>query len=108
MNRVGFTTTIPIEILLAAGRQPVDLNNLFITDPRRNELIEKAESEGFPRNICGWIKGIYSTTLKAGIREVIAVTQGDCSYTHALIELFQMLAIKVIRKAKNAKKAEGT
>ncbi len=96
MNRVGFTTTIPIEILLAAGRQPVDLNNLFITDPRRNELIEKAEAEGFPRNICGWIKGIYSTTLKAGIQEVIAVTQGDCSYTHALIELFQMLAIKVI------------
>jgi len=96
MNRVGFTTTIPIEILLAAGRQPVDLNNLFITDPHRNELIEKAEAEGFPRNICGWIKGIYSTALKAGIQEVIAVTQGDCSYTHALIELFQLLAIKVV------------
>lgn len=96
MKKVGFTTTIPIEILLAAGYQPVDLNNLFITDPQRNGLIEKAETEGFPRNICGWIKGIYSTALKAGIQEVIAVTQGDCSYTHALIELFQMLAIKVV------------
>jgi benzoyl-CoA reductase/2-hydroxyglutaryl-CoA dehydratase subunit BcrC/BadD/HgdB len=96
MKKVGFTTTIPIEILLAAGCQPVDLNNLFITDSQRNGLIEKAETEGFPRNICGWIKGIYSTALKAGIKEVIAVTQGDCSYTHALIELFQMLAIKVV------------
>jgi benzoyl-CoA reductase/2-hydroxyglutaryl-CoA dehydratase subunit BcrC/BadD/HgdB len=96
MNKVGFTTTIPIEVLLAAGRQPVDLNNLFITDSQRNGLIEKAETEGFPRNICGWIKGIYSTALKAGIKEVIAVTQGDCSYTHALIELFQMLAIKIV------------
>ncbi len=96
MKKVGFTTTIPIEILLPAGCQPVDLNNLFITDSQRNGLIEKAETEGFPRNICGWIKGIYSTALKAGIKEVIAVTQGDCSYTHALIELFQMLAIKVV------------
>ncbi|UCD84582.1 MAG: 2-hydroxyacyl-CoA dehydratase [Deltaproteobacteria bacterium] len=96
MKQIGFTTTVPIEILLAAGHQPVDLNNLFITDPHRSELVDKAEAEGFPRNICGWIKGIYSTALKAGIQEVIAVTQGDCSYTHALIELFQLLAIKVV------------
>ena len=31
--RVGFTTTIPVEVVLAAGLIPVDLNNLFIADP---------------------------------------------------------------------------
>lgn len=29
MNKIGITTTIPIEILLAAGYQSVDLNNDF-------------------------------------------------------------------------------
>ena len=33
MGRVGFTTTIPVEVLLAAGQEPVDLNNLFIAAP---------------------------------------------------------------------------
>jgi len=32
MKRVGFTTTIPVEIIFAAGKIPVDLNNVFITD----------------------------------------------------------------------------
>ncbi len=32
--RVGLTTTIPVEVVLAAGLTPVDLNNLFIADPR--------------------------------------------------------------------------
>ena len=31
--KVGFTTTIPVEVVLAANLQPVDLNNLFIADP---------------------------------------------------------------------------
>ena len=31
MNTIGFTTSIPVEIILAAGKIPVDLNNIFIT-----------------------------------------------------------------------------
>ncbi|GAI09778.1 unnamed protein product, partial [marine sediment metagenome] len=31
MKKIGITTTVPVEILLAAGYQPVDLNNVFIT-----------------------------------------------------------------------------
>jgi benzoyl-CoA reductase/2-hydroxyglutaryl-CoA dehydratase subunit BcrC/BadD/HgdB len=96
LNRVGFTTTIPIEILLAARKTPVDLNNLFITSGRNRELIEKAEMEGFPRNICGWIKGIYATTLESGIKEIIAVTEGDCSNTRALMEVLSVQGIKAI------------
>ena len=33
MARIGITTTVPVEIIIAAGHTPVDLNNLFITDP---------------------------------------------------------------------------
>jgi benzoyl-CoA reductase/2-hydroxyglutaryl-CoA dehydratase subunit BcrC/BadD/HgdB len=87
---VGFTTTIPLEIVIAAGRRPVDLNNIFITDPDCHDLIDEAELAGFPRNICGWIKGLYSATLRHGIKEVIAVTEGDCSNTKALMEVLQL------------------
>ncbi|HEY6007821.1 MAG TPA: 2-hydroxyacyl-CoA dehydratase [Geobacteraceae bacterium] len=96
MQRVGFTTTIPLEILIAAGRQPVDLNNIFITSSRSHELMEEAELAGFPRNICGWIKGLYSTVLESGIREVIAVTEGDCSYTRALMEVLVLEGVSVV------------
>jgi len=96
LNRVGFTTTIPIEILLAAERMPVDLNNLFITSGRSRQLIETAELEGFPRNICGWIKGIYAATLESGIKEIIAVTEGDCSNTRALMEVLSLQGITAI------------
>ena len=58
--RVGFTTTIPVEVVLAAGLTPVDLNNLFIADPGARALAAEAEASGFPRTICTWIKGIYA------------------------------------------------
>jgi benzoyl-CoA reductase/2-hydroxyglutaryl-CoA dehydratase subunit BcrC/BadD/HgdB len=93
---VGFTTTIPLEIICAAGRRPVDLNNIFITDPDCHDLIDEAEMAGFPRNSCGWIKGLYSATLRRGIREVIAVTEGDCSNTKALMEVLQLHGITTI------------
>ncbi|WP_305044113.1 2-hydroxyacyl-CoA dehydratase family protein [Geoalkalibacter sp.] len=93
---VGFTTTIPLEILIAAGRPPADLNNLFITDPDPQGLIEEAEIAGFPRNICGWIKGLYGTVLRHGIGEVIAVTEGDCSNTQALMEVLCLQGVKTI------------
>ena len=32
MKKIGITTTVPIEVLLAAGYQPVDLNNVFIKE----------------------------------------------------------------------------
>ena len=96
MHRVGFTTTIPVEVLIAAGRKPVDLNNVFITGGRSSQLVEEAEMEGFPRNVCGWIKGIYAAIRESGIRELIAVTEGDCSYTKALMEVLSLEGIQVI------------
>jgi benzoyl-CoA reductase/2-hydroxyglutaryl-CoA dehydratase subunit BcrC/BadD/HgdB len=96
VNRTGFTTTIPLEILIAAGRIPVDLNNLFITGGRSLELIEAAEAQGFPRNICGWIKGIYGATIESGILELVAVTEGDCSNTRALMEVLSLHGVATI------------
>lgn len=93
---VGFTTTIPLEVLLAAGRRPVDLNNLFITAADPQGLIEEAEIAGFPRNICGWIKGLYSVALRHDIREIVAVTEGDCSNTQALMEVLTLCGVTTI------------
>ena len=97
MARIGITTTVPVEIILAAGHTPVDLNNVFITDKEANRLVEVAEDAGYPRNICGWIKGLYSVVVDRGdIDMVLAVTQGDCSNTHALMETLQLAGIETI------------
>ncbi len=94
-DRVGFTTSIPVEVLIAADRVPIDLNNIFIEDAEAIRRVEEAEVRGFPRNTCGWIKGIYSAVRTGRIREVIAVTQGDCSNTHALMEVFEEEGVKI-------------
>jgi benzoyl-CoA reductase/2-hydroxyglutaryl-CoA dehydratase subunit BcrC/BadD/HgdB len=95
-EQVGLSTTIPVEVLLAAGVTPVDLNNVFITDERRDALVARAELDGYPQSACGWIKGIYAAVLERGIRRVVAVTQGDCSQTHAMMETLQAQGVEVI------------
>lgn len=95
-HRVGLTATIPVEIILAAGLKPVDLNNLFITSEFPDELIRRAEAAGFPHNLCGWIKGIYSSVHHHRLKRVIAVTGGDCSNTVALGEVLESEGIEVI------------
>ena len=96
MNTVGITTTVPLEILIAAHKIPVDLNNIFITDSAQMDLLKRAEVDGFPRNICSWVKGIYAVVLQEGVSEVIAVTQGDCSNTQALLETLTFRGIRAI------------
>ena len=96
MNKVGITTTVPIEILLAAGYQPVDLNNVFITDPHPERLVNIAERVGFPLNCCSWIKGIYGVCMDYGIDTVLCVTTGDCSNTIMLMEVLKLKGLKVI------------
>lgn len=97
MRKIGFTTTIPVEVILAAKCIPVDLNNVFITDSNPEQYIEYAEIKGFPRNTCSWIKGIYGVLLKRkGIDELIGVVEGDCSNTRALLEVLNLENIKYI------------
>ena len=97
MQRIGITTTVPSEVIWASGAVPVDLNNVFITSENRNKFITFAEREGYPRNVCGWIKGIYGVlNYESDITTVVAVTQGDCSNTHALMETLQLKGIRTI------------
>lgn len=87
---------MPIEIMMAGSAVPVDLNNIFITDPERDRLLGRAENFGFPNNQCAWVKGVFQAALKNQIREVVGVTRGDCSSTEKLLEIFKMLGIKSI------------
>jgi len=93
---IGLSSTIPVEIVLAAGYTPVDLNNLFITSDTPESLVQHAESDGFPHNLCCWIKGIYGSILRHDVRRIIAVTGGDCSNTIALSEVLGSRGIEVI------------
>jgi len=96
MNKIGITTTVPIEVLLAAGYQPVDLNNVFIADPNPDRLINIAERAGFPLNCCSWIKGIYGACMEHKIDTVLCVTTGDCSNTVMLMEVLKLKGIKTV------------
>ncbi len=93
---VGITTTVPVEIIFAAGLRPIDLNNIFITSDDPVSLIRYAEEEGFSHNICSWIRGIYGASMKFGIERIIAVYGGDCSNTIALAEVLEYKGKKVI------------
>ncbi|OIP26862.1 hypothetical protein AUK22_06210 [bacterium CG2_30_54_10] len=85
-DAVGITSTIPIEVPLAAGLRVIDLNNVFVMSSDPGIFLRKAEAEGFPRNCCSWIRGIYGLIRTLEIRKVIFVTGGDCSNTQAMME----------------------
>lgn len=96
MKKIGFTTTIPVEFILAGGNIPVDLNNVFVCSKSPAQLIDEAQNDGLPRNLCSWIKGLYAVAVKEkAVDEVISVTNGDCSNTHALTELYSANNITV-------------
>jgi len=95
MKKIGLTTTVPIEVLIAANYTPIDLNNLFITSKDYLKYIDIAERNGFPKSLCSWIKGIYGACLENDIKEIVGVMEGDCSNTKALIEVLVLKGIKV-------------
>ena len=96
-RRVGITTTVPVEIIYAAGLVPVDLNNIFINSDKREKYIAAAERAGYPRTVCGWIKGIYGAVADYNeVSQVVAVTEGDCSQTHALMETLADAGVRVL------------
>ncbi len=83
---VGITSTIPVEVLFAAGITPVDLNNRFITSTQPQALLDEAERDGLPRNTCAWVKGLYTTIRDSDIRDIIGVVQGDCTHLQSMLE----------------------
>lgn len=93
--KIGFTTSFPVEVIFAAGHIPVDLNNIFVTG-NAAQFVEQAEFEGYPRNICSWIKGMFGVVLHSNIDAVIGVVEGDCSNTHSLMATLRDKKIEVI------------
>ena len=87
-KRIGFTTSLPVEVLYAAGHIPIDLNNIFLTLDS-SELVHSAELFGFPRTLCSWIKGNFSAALSTDLDEVIGIVQGDCSNSNSLLEMIR-------------------
>ena len=93
---IGFTTTIPVELIFAAGYTPCDLNNVFITDENPTRFIDRAERDGFPKSMCNWVKGIYGVVMENRVDAVITVMEGDCSNTQALAEILRYRGIRTI------------
>jgi benzoyl-CoA reductase/2-hydroxyglutaryl-CoA dehydratase subunit BcrC/BadD/HgdB len=85
--RLGITATVPSEVALAAGRTLCDLNNVLVRGDDPERAVREAESAGFPRNSCAWIKGVYTVIRRLGLGEVVGVSRGDCSTTEALLEI---------------------
>lgn len=96
MKKIGITTTLPVEVLIAAGYQPVDLNNVLVSDPNPERLINIAERAGFPLNCCSWIKGIYGVCMDHGIDDIICVTNGDCTNTTMLMEVLKLKGLNAM------------
>ncbi|GFZ32578.1 2-hydroxyglutaryl-CoA dehydratase [Clostridium zeae] len=84
-----------MEVLIAAGYTPVDLNNIFVVSDNYLKYIDIAEKDGFPKSLCAWIKGLYGACIENDIEEIVGVMEGDCSNTKALIEVLQLKGIKV-------------
>ena len=93
-KKAAFTTTVPVEVVLASGYRPLDLNNIFVTDPNPSSLVEKAEFSGFAGSSCAWIKGLYSVLASPEFNKdfgvFIAVTEGDCSNAKVLEQIVAM------------------
>ena len=87
-KKIAFTTSIPVEVIYAAGYIPIDLNNIFINENPINQ-VRQAELAGFPRNICSWIKGMYTIIKNNDFDYIIGVVQGDCSNTHSLMNILK-------------------
>ncbi len=90
MKKIGITTTVPVEVLLAAGYQPTDLNNILVSAPDPTKYVTIAERDGFPLNCCTWIKGLYGVCMDSGINDVLCVTNGDCTNTIMLMEVLKL------------------
>ncbi|MDR1533932.1 MAG: 2-hydroxyacyl-CoA dehydratase [Planctomycetota bacterium] len=94
---IGITTTVPVEVIFAAGRRPLDLNNVFVAHPEAGRLVARAEAGGFPSSTCAWTRGLYGAARALGIREIVGVASGDCSHSLALCEILASEGVTVHR-----------
>lgn len=96
MKKIAISTTLPLEILLAAKAEIIDLNNRFVTSPNGANWLAQAEKNGFPKSLCAWIKGLYGACMDAQPDLFVAVTEGDCSNTKGLNTILAHKGIPVL------------
>jgi predicted CoA-substrate-specific enzyme activase len=88
----GITGTLPIEVLLAAGRRVLDLNNAFVTAPSPLGLLDDAHRLGLAPTQCAWTRGIVGAAVSPGlVDEVVVVARGDCTQNRMLLDLLPAL-----------------
>jgi predicted CoA-substrate-specific enzyme activase len=96
-NRIGLFSTIPVEIIFAAGAVPVDVNNLFVTHVNPGRLLEIAHEHGFPNTVCAWTRGLFGAVMEEGISQVVVVPHGDCSMNLAMADRLEAAGVRVYR-----------
>ena len=96
-GRVGFFATVPVEIILAAGMVPQDINNLFVTGSDPARLLHAADEAGVPRNLCAWTRGLYGATVANNMETIVVVPCGDCTNNVTMAELLGRVGTRVIR-----------
>ncbi|MEW6516050.1 MAG: 2-hydroxyacyl-CoA dehydratase family protein [candidate division FCPU426 bacterium] len=95
-ERIGISSTVPVEVVYASGCVPVDLNNAFISWNPPQILIDEAERQGMPRTVCAWVKGVYSVIRNTNINVIIGVMQGDCAPMTSMLQLLMPLGVEFI------------
>lgn len=93
----AITSTLPIEIIYAAGDAVADVNNLFINSENPQAYLQIAERAGFPANSCAWVKGIFGFCTKNNWRQIIGVNEGDCSQNSTLLDILEHRGLTVLR-----------
>jgi predicted CoA-substrate-specific enzyme activase len=96
---IGLFSTVPVEVLLAAGMQPLDLNNLFVQDANPGRFLAAADAAGVPMTVCAWTRGLYGVCKLLGLERVVLVTQGDCFANHALGRRLAQEGVEVLQFA---------
>ncbi len=89
---VGISSTVPVEVIYSAGSVALDLNNVFITSPRSEELLKKS-SELAPRAVCSWTRGILAAAVALKIKNAVIVTEGDCAHTIPITDILNYRGI---------------
>lgn len=90
----GISSTLPVEVLYAAGRIPVDLNNIFITSRDPSGAL-RMEGDPMPRTVCSWTRGVIAAAVSLGLPECVIVTEGDCAHTIPMMEVLRLRGISV-------------
>jgi predicted CoA-substrate-specific enzyme activase len=94
-RRIGIFSTLPVEVLLAAGHLPVDVNNLFVTHEDPGALLRTADDAGVPRTLCAWTRGLFGATIAANLAEVVVVPSGDCTNNVTMAQLLGRVGVRV-------------